>query len=323
MQNWCRFIEGLQKIMNRITNFKDLVILVKEASPASPATPPNPVKSVAPPKLSIPKAAAKTAAKGLWGGAKNLAKQVVFDPKGLGQRIGSATGYDVIKGVSGAVKGGIEATKQAREKQLTDYYLHLAMPNGWPQKGNDISIVTMYHGDYDGKIVNKQKIASSGEERLYVYTIMATPAAAGPGAIPVANQPKLAMVVTIDEHSLPFYAVKKYIVSTVTPDNKYIKNEKESGHLPTFVFDYDTAKFSLDSKQRPDYDLIPVDVSNRLGVGDTVRGIGIMGGQEIIGNIVAIVKRPGPTGKEIELYRVAFIPGGAAATTTPSTSATS
>jgi hypothetical protein len=274
-------------------NFKDLV-LVAEADAPKPK-----IKSVKPPTGGVLKTAAKVAGKNL----ANLGKQVIFDPKGLANKLDQ---FGTIHGTMAAAVAGAKGFKKEvqgqRQADLEKYYQKLAVPNGWPKTGDQIKMLTMYYGDYIGKITNTQNVGN----KEVAYTIMANPAPGNDG------QPNLAMVMTVDQSQLPYYSVRKYIVSNVTPEGKYIKNEKESGHNPSFLFNFETGAFEIDSKARPDTDYIPVaSVSGVRKVGDTITGEGIQTGEEVTGEIVGVVERNMGAAK-VQLYKVKFIPKAAA-----------
>lgn len=265
--------------MSKLKNFKDLVDIV-EAVP----TPSPDVKSVTPPGKLKTTAAAVGAA---LGTAAKAAYKGLTDPN-----IGKKTFYDVL---GGAVRTGREMGKSAIEakgRAYEKYLLRLSMPNGWPKVGSPFYLLTMYNGEYDGKVTNAVKT----DKNETTYTIIAEPR--NPSA------PRLAVVVTLNTESLPWYSVKKYIVSNITAQNKYIKNEQESGHLPKLQFNVEKAIYELNSKERPDQDLIPIDSSNAgMKDGDMIKGIGLNSGVEIEGKIISTVDRGGN-----KFYKVAFLP---------------
>jgi hypothetical protein len=269
--------------MRKPLNFKQLVDIYEATAP---------VKSTPPPVGGTIKAAIKSAA----GGLKDIAKQAIFDPHGLASKIEAANKAGVpglAKGIYN-IPGNIRAQK---ESDLKNYYLKLSMPNGWPKKGSIFSIVSMYNGEYTGTVTNIQKIS----EEENVLTIVAQPAD--------PKYPRLAMVVTIDETQLPFYAVKKYIVSNITSNNKYIKNEKESGHLPRLEFNAEIGKFELNSKERPDTIVIipKTGDTKTYKQGDTLTGIDFESGEEITGTVAKVFKEDRTKGLPIR-YSVKYLP---------------
>ena len=271
--------------MNNV-NFKDLMSLVE--AQASPTTVASNVKSVKPPTGGTLKAAAKVAGRGF----KNIAKQALFDPEGLGNKMAKSTGYDAIQGAYEGGKSFVKNVRGQRQEDLEKYYLQLAMPNGWPRKGAKFAITTMYNGAYNGVVANVQQISDSD----MVYTISGTPTD--------TTKPPMTFVVTANEKTRPYHSVKQCIVSNVTPDNKYVKNDKESGHAPKLSFNPETGIYELDYKERPSRDTIFGRQGPWLKVRDAITGFG-QNSQEIISGIITAVsssegpKAPAGTGRPI------------------------
>jgi len=264
--------------MNKIVNFKDLVIAVEATTPPAAPLPP-PVNSVQPPKLSTVKAAANVIGRGV----KGLGKEILLNPKGLGARLAGSDGYDVLKGAYEGGKAFKKAISAEKEAQLKKYYLTLSMPNGWPRKGSNFSIITMYNGEYKGVVVNVSKL----DEKNAAYTIIAEPLD--------TTKPRLAFVATIDEGSLPFYAIKQIMVSNITPEGKYIKNEKESGHQPKLEFDAESSQYILDYKNRPAKEYIEIDPSipevHWYKRGEIITGRGIISDEIVSGSVINYIKK--------------------------------
>ena len=100
--------------MNNV-NFKDLMSLVE--AQASPTTVASNVKSVKPPTGGTLKAAAKVAGRGF----KNIAKQALFDPEGLGNKMAKSTGYDAIQGAYEGGKSFVKNVRGQRQEDLEKY----------------------------------------------------------------------------------------------------------------------------------------------------------------------------------------------------------